>query len=230
MQPKPKLELYRDFIHFIQKDTQRRRSAVNRRMFSVLLWCFILPVVISLTIMILIRVGVLPPRWRSLIEWLILLFPFSYALYFLGSEGWRDLRGIFRLGGTASALRKPLEDAEWRERTCEEMQKNVSASPEVWRWIGSNFQMDLAAMRYRNRYMTAFAAAIFFLILQGIDAFDPHPVIFEQGMTLLAQALDGIGQIFGLTLFLVLFYLSGSQVTHTLEGYANCVELISERS
>ena len=55
-------------------------------MFSVFLWCFLMPVAISIVGLLLIKVGVFPRKARTNLDWLILVFPVLYSLYILSSE------------------------------------------------------------------------------------------------------------------------------------------------
>ena len=53
----------------------------------------------------------------------------------------------------------------------------VDARAEDWEWVIASFKVDLALMRYRNKYMTALAGAVFFLIMQGIGEYDYVPLV-----------------------------------------------------
>lgn len=230
---RPRFELYRSFLDFISAETQRERSVVNRRMLSVFVWCFLLPTVISFTILLLVKLNVLPLRARGYTDWLVLVFPVIYSLYFLGSEVLRDIPTAFRRGGMGTTLGQALKEGEWRHRTCDAIRKSIPASSEEWRWIISNFKMDLAVMRYRTRYLTALAGAVFFLIMQGIDSIAEEPD--QQKVTWMKDSVLGwietssgdMSQFIGLGLFLVLLYLSGSQTSHSLHRYLNCAELLA---
>src|SRR2546421_230005 len=79
-------ELYERFIGFVVADQQRERSTLQRRMFSVFVWCFLVPASISLTALLMAKLGFLPRSLRYRIDWLILLFPMIYSLYILSSE------------------------------------------------------------------------------------------------------------------------------------------------
>lgn len=230
MDQRTRQDLYREFMEFIHEDIRRQRRRVSRRMFSVLLWCFILPALGSLVMLLGVRMGVLP-RWLSrYTEWLVLVFPISYSLYVLGSEVLKEIPAAFRKGGTWSTLAQSMRDCEWRSRIAREMKAQLRTSAENWRWIVANFRIDLTALRQRTRFLTGLGGAVFFLLMQGIDQlgekdvkaqspYDAIRVFFEASST-------NFSQFVGLGLFLVLFYLSGSETFHSLSRYLDCGELV----
>lgn len=231
MQGRSQQELYSDFIEFVRGDLQTERSAVNRRMWSVLTWCFLMPAGVMLAMLFMIAYGVLPRSARGYIEWMVLIFPVSYSLYFLGSEVLRQVPATFRRGGIASALGQALREGEWRNRVVENLRRQFrDVAPEDWRFIASSFRIDLDGMQYRARYLTALAGAVLFLIMQGMDALSPE----EQGVSWVKTPMLGwvetnsnnLSQFVGLALFLVLLYLSGSQTYYNLKRYLVCAELL----
>jgi hypothetical protein len=232
MQNRTHHELYRAFMDFVVSDIQSERRAANRRMFSVLLWCFIVPVIASAATLLLIRSGLLAPSARGYLDWIVLLCPVLYTLYILASEVLAELPTAYRRGGVAGSLSQALKDSEWRDRTCESMKKAVEARPEEWDWISSNFQMDLERMQHRNRYITGLAGAVFFLIMQGIDAIGDteEKVTWIRGpMGWIEAGSSSNYQFIGLALFLLLFYLSGHQTYQSLSRYLNCADLIRKK-
>jgi hypothetical protein len=226
-------ELYKNFLDFIRLETQRERLVVNRRMLNVFFWCFLLPAVSSLLVLLLVKLGVLPPRFRIHLDWLVLVFPVAYSIYFLSREVLVEIPEAFKRGGIATSLGGCLKEGEWRDRVAEGMRRTVSSQPEDWLWITESFRMDLQAMRYRARYLTVLAGAVFFLLMQGIDSLTDDGSSRHVWMgNKLAEFLDAavsiadLSQFVGLALFLVLLYLSGSQNAHSLERYLNCAELL----
>jgi hypothetical protein len=231
MQIIPRQELYRSFMDFVVHDIQGERKEANRRMFSVLLWCFIVPVIVSAVALILIRMGILPTSTRGYLDWIVLLCPILYSLYILTSEVLTELPSAYKRGGVASTLGQAIKDAEWRARTCEGMKKAVNAKPAEWEWISSNFRIDLERMQSRNRYITGLAGAVFFLIMQGIDAIgdtDEKVTWIRGPMGWMEAGNHDYYQFIGLALFLLLFYLSGNQTHQSLMRYLNCAELNRE--
>jgi len=230
MQAGTRLDLLKTFIEFIGTDIQRERQDVNKRMFSVLLWCFVMPALLSITLILLIRFGVIPRAARLSLDWIILLFPVSYSLYVLSSEVLVQIPMTVRRGGIVSTLGQSVKEGVWRERVCEAMKRTIHAGPEDWKWLVLSFKMDLKKMRYRTGYLTALAGAVFYLLLQGIDLVGEE----ESQVTWIKHPLGGwiesssndFSQFVGLGLFLVLFYLSGMQTFHSLMRYLNCAELV----
>ena len=77
--------------------------------------------------------------------------------------------------------------------------------------------------------MTALAGAVFYLILQGVDLLGDEPpqvAWMKSPMGWIEVSQNDFSQFIGLGLFLVLFYLSGSQTFHSLSRYLNCAELV----
>jgi hypothetical protein len=232
MESRDRHELYRSFIEFVRNEAQRERKAVNRRMFSVFLWCFLIPAAVTATLLLLIRVGIVPRRFRGWLDWLVLVFPVSYSVYFLSAEVLREIPAALRRGGIANTLRQADQEGKWRQEVTVNMHRAISASPAEWEWIRRNFRMDLDGMIHRARYLTALAGAVFFLIMQGIDSItsgaEPRMTYVRGGPFGWIEATDlsDISQFIALALFLVLLYLSSSQHYHTLRRYLNCAELV----
>jgi hypothetical protein len=93
--------------------------------------------------------------------------------------------------------------------------------------------MDLQAMEYRTKYLTALAGAVFFLIMQGIDSLTDGEgkVTWVKSSVLgwVETSSSDLSQFVGLALFLVLLYLSGSQTYQSLKRYLNCIELLARK-
>ncbi len=223
--------LYEDFIEFVRADSRQERSADHRRMFSLLLWCFVAPGLVAGAIVLLSRLGVIGMRWRAYVEPVILFFPVIYSLYFMSSGFLRDLPRAFLKGNLSTALDTCLKESEWRRRTRGTLLATVSATPEDWAWIKDQFQADLDRLLQRTRYLTILAGAILYLVLEGIDSIgklpqesvswvrDPH-----LGWVELAGKGEDYIQLIGLGLFLVLLYLTGSQTYYALKRYWVCIE------
>jgi hypothetical protein len=225
-------QLYRELIEFISLDVQSERHLVNRRMFGVFVWCFLLPAIVSAMALLLIKFKVLPLRTRAVLDWIVLVFPVAYSLYILGSEVLAPIPARFRRGSAANVLGQSTKDIEWRTRVCAGMQKAVNATPAEWRWMVESLRIDLDAIQYRTRYLTGLAGAVFFLLMQGIDSLGGETVIENpatwQKNTLMAwieSSSNDLSQFVGLSLFLLLLYLSGSQTYYSLRRYLGCAEL-----
>ena len=229
MQTKTRPELYRSFIDYVRVEIRRERSTVSRQMFNVFLWCFLFPAIVAITLLLLVKFHVLPRSVRAYLDWVVLVFPVSYSLYFLSSQVLAEIPAAFKSGGMALTLEKSCQENAWRERVCEGLNRTVEASADQWKWIIANFKMDLEAMQYRTKYLTALAGAVFFLIMQGIDSIvdDGQKVTWIRDSVLgWVEASSNLSQFVGLGLFLVLLYLSGSQTCQSLVRYLNCAELL----
>jgi hypothetical protein len=230
-------DLYRDFLDVILSESNRQRNAHQRRMVHVFLWCFVIPALLVLGIAVLVQLKVLPRKFRLYLDWISLIFPVLYAFYFLGAEVVSQLPRVFRLGGVSLTLAHCQEQNLWRSQVCSLLAaKRPLALTEDWRWVSSAFQMDLDALQYRARYLTALAGAVFFLIMQGLDSITgeskwpagPDPT---GGVSLLPPDVlfyGNLGQFIGLGLFLVLLYLSSSQNVQQLKRFKGCVDLLAE--
>lgn len=224
------LERYQDFLRFIEHDVQMERKAANRKIFNVFFWCFILPALSSATLLLLIKNGVLPKSSRAYLDYTVLGLPVLYSLYVLSSEVLAAIPGAFRKGSIATSLNQAKKESVWRARVCEAMQKLPSFSEADWGATVKGFQMDIQAMKFRNRYLTGLAGAVFFLIMQGIDSISgPEKtvnLVGRSGMGWVESSYGDPTQFTGLALFLLLLFLSGSQTIHFLQRYLDCAELI----
>lgn len=224
-------ESYNQFIRYVQSSIQEERTQTNRKMFSVFLFCFLLPAVLSFSTIILIRMGVIPRDARSYVDWAILFFPIAYGFYAIGLQGLREVTSGLRRGGVTNALEHSLKQNTWREKNCAELKQLLGTQETHWRWIVECYRADLQAMRRRNYTVTVFAASIFFFILHGIDLFDPateiplkiHPVLL---ISLLESAFDKLNQIIALAIFLLLFFMTGMELVSSLEKFLHCAELL----
>jgi len=219
-------EAYRAFLDFVGNDVQRERHRVNRRMLSVFIWCFLVPVVLMLAVLFLVKFGLLPKRARTNVDWLILIFPVLYSAYILGSEVLTGLPSAFKRGGLATSLKQAHREGEWRQRVCDSLRTSLRFTDSEWAWVVASFRTDLANMLQRTKYLTALAGAVFFLILQGIDSLGEPESIVRNPMILWTEASNGISQLMALALFLVLLYLSGSQTYQSLTRYLQSAELV----
>jgi hypothetical protein len=222
-------DTYRAFLDFVGNDLQRERHQANRRMLSVFLWCFLAPAFVVAALQIMIKVHVLPRGMKT--DWMILVFPVLYSLYILGTEFAVGIPAMFRRGGLATSLLQSVKDHEWRKEVSGGMKKAFpDYDDDQWKWISACFRIDLDNIRYRARYLTALAGAVFFLIMQGIDAIgtneDKVAWIKGPGGAWYESGMSDLGQFVGLGLFLMLLYVSGHQTHHSLARYHDCVELV----
>ena len=117
---------------------------------------------------------------------------------------------------------------------CKDLKLKFLESPsdvriQGWRWVISNFEIDLQNVQNRTRYLTALAGAVFFLIFQGIDALDsPHAEPRWSTSSIMGwfeSSTSTLTQFVGLGIFLVLLYVSGNQVYLSLVRYLQCARL-----
>jgi hypothetical protein len=234
----PYSEAYREFIDYVRLDIQRERLAANRRMLGVFLWCFILPAIVAISVLVMVKLGFLPKRLSRYMDWLIVIFPVAYGLYMLSADALREIPIMFRRGGIAATLSRALQEERWRARVCGEMKakffdpKSVEKRVPSWRWLVESFEIDLKNVQNRTRYLTALAGAVFFLIFQGIDAFDsPHAEPRWSTSSIMGwfeASSSSFTQFFALGIFLMLLYVSGNQIYHSLERYLQCARLVQK--
>ena len=193
-----------------------------------------MPAVLTFFLLILIRLHWLPFTARPYLQWMVLTFPVLYSLYILTSEVLTELPQVWRRGGVANTLVQPRKDSQWRERVTEALGRALpSVTPLEWAWIVASFRIDLDTMKSRTRYLTGLAAAVFYLILQGIDSLADTEATAKTTWTRSpifgwienSTNLD-IGPWLAFGVVLVLLYLSGSQTHQTLMRYQTCAELI----
>jgi len=214
---------YAGFLNFIRQHHQGERWDVNRRMFSVFLWCFFAPAAVSLLIIVLVNLGVLPRSMRGYLDWIMLVFPVLYSVYFLSSQVISGIPMAFRQGGFAMTVTQARIDSEWRGKVVENLERDLHYTQAQWRWVVDNLEEDLLRIQLKSRHITALAGAVFFLLMQGIDS-----ITSDVADTVAAAAADsGAGassQWMGLLLFLVLLYLSGQQSYYNLRRYLACAK------
>jgi hypothetical protein len=214
---------YRRNLEFVQTLHQKDRLDVNRRMLSVFIWCFLAPVVTVAFVILMVNFGILPRVFRSYQDWIILIFPVLYSLYFLGSQVLSGVPDAFRRGGFGMTLGQAAREADWRIEVCTAMEKELVWPDEDWHWVISNADEDLERMQMRTRHLTALAGAVFFLIMQGIDS-----LTNDNAFTVVAADPTSTtsSEWIGLALFLLLLYLSGQQSVQTLRRFLSCARLV----
>jgi hypothetical protein len=232
----PHSDLYREFVDYIQLDIQRERLLANRRILGVVLWCFVIPAVAAIAVLVLVKLGVLPRRLNRYMDWLIVIFPVAYGLYMLGMDALRELPILIRKGGISATLSRALQEERWRARVCGEMKskffepKDPKTRIQGWSWLVNNLEIDMNNVQNRTRYLTALAGAVFFLIFQGIDSFDsPHAESRWSTSSIMGwfeASSSSFTQFFALGIFLMLLYVSGNQVYLSLARYLQCARLV----
>ena len=168
---------YRDFIEYVGSDLKKVRMQLHRRMFLAFWWCFVAPVVTAVGILILVKFHVVPRAWSRHLDWLIVAFPVIFALLILSLDLLKDLPAFLKRGNLSPSLLRALHEEVWRTRVSQEMKKVLSqheASHHAagWNWLVRTFRIDLQNMVYRTRYVTALVGAVFFLLMEIINALD----------------------------------------------------------
>lgn len=216
--------LYRTYLEFVQSANQKDRLDVNRRMRSVFLWCFLIPVIVVAILMAMSNYGIVSKAFRGYSDWIFLCFPVFYSLYFLGSQVLSGIPDAFRKGGFALTLGQTAREADWRFEICGEMEKTLKWSVSEWNWVIANVEEDLDRLQMRVRYLTALAGAVFYLLMQGIDS-----LTGETKITMADLSGGSSSQWVGLALFLLLLYLSGQQTVQTLRRFLACARLVRQQ-
>lgn len=220
-------DLYRAFIEYVNMDSLRERSTVRRKMAYVLLWCFIVPALFASISLTLIKMGVLQPRMRAYIDWVMLVFPVLYSLYAMRSGAKQN---TVAKSGVSKALAAALEDSAWREKISDELKLKVPASVTDWSWIAASYRMDLEKINHRVKHITALAGAVFFLLMNGIESLGDSAMrvtLIQTGPRgWVETSSNDFTQYVSLALFLLLLYLSGTENYQALRRYLNCAELL----
>lgn len=216
---------YQEFVKWVQADLKQDRIAVNRKVFSVVLWCLILPISITGILFVLRKM-----EWIGPVKYLdmILFFPpFAYALYSIWPTI-RDFPKAFQKGSIGYLLDESLQEIEWRESTVKRLASQIQGTRKEWEAIAFHLEHDLDRMRDQNRYMTILTAVVLFFMFQFLDLGAQEAAVIESGPQGLIkfwvdQVFQWSIQVFSLVLFAALFYLSGLQFQRYLYRYWVCV-------
>ena len=227
---KPAFLAYQQFVVWVQSDMNKDRVIVNRKVFSVVLWCLILPTILSLVVYGLRKYQIVP-TFRYL-DTLIFLPPFIYALYSLWPT-LRELPRVFRKGGLGAILEESAKEVEWRELTAVKMQAEVKLTPKEWKSVSFHLKHEIGRLNDQNRYMTILSTVVLFFMFQFLDLGGGVDAPMEASPTGMVKAwVDQFSQwgvqIFSLLLFSALFYLSGLQFQRYLHRYWVCLERVIE--
>lgn len=212
-----KLDLYIDLQSAISEEMKRERDLANGRLKGVFFWCFIIPAALSFLLILAVKQGWAPRVAMTYVGWMLVVFPVVYSLWFLLRELFAPAAAQERRASSGASSRHFIREAEWRSRFCEQLLKKVTATGDEWRFLAESFRIDLDALRMRNHYLTGLAGAVFFLIMQGLDA--------------VVDDVDSGGwdpyQFMGLALFLFLVALSHYQTQQSLRRFLGCLELLA---
>lgn len=220
---------YEQFVNWVQNDMQKDRFIVNRKVFSVVVWCLIFPSVVLVVLFALRKYQWIGPmRYADLI---IFLPPFTYALYSLWPTI-REIPKVFRKGGLNALLDESLKEVEWREKTSAKLKSDLKLTTKEWNLIAFHLGADLSRMTQQNRYMSILAGVVLFFMFQFLDlgAASTEVVLESTNVNLVKVWVDQFSQwsvqVFSLGLFSALFYLSGLQFQRYLNRYLVCIERV----
>ena len=221
-------QAYEHFVNWVQADMKKDRFLVNRKVFSVVLWCLIFP---ALTLIVLVALR--KYQWIGVVKYVDLIVfvpPFIYALYSLWPTI-REIPRVFSKGGLNALLDESLKEVTWREKTSAQLKTDLKLTSKEWDLLAFHLRADLARMSQQNRYMSILACVVLFFMFQFLDLGAGNEVILEAGSAGLVKAwVDQFSQwsiqVFSLILFSALFYLSGLQFQRHVVRYLVCIERI----
>jgi hypothetical protein len=225
---KPAQKSYEQFVNWVQNDMKKDRFLVNRKVFSVVLWCLILPSIVLITLYALRKY-----QWIGNVRYadlIIFLPPFAYALYSLWPTI-REVPKVFKKGGLNALLDDSLKEVVWRENTASRLRDDLKLTMKEWDLVAFHLRADLSRMTQQNRYMSILACVVLFFMFQFLDLGAGSEVVLQAGSANLVKAwVDQFSQwsvqVFSLALFSALFYLSGLQFQRYLSRYLVCIERV----
>jgi hypothetical protein len=212
---------YEQFVQWVQTDMNQARVSVNRKVFSVVLWCLFLPILMAAALFAMRKL-----QWIEHIRYLdtvLYLPPFIYALYSI----WpmiRDLPKVFQRGGVGAMLEESAKEVRWIETTSARLEQDLKLTPMEWKAVRFHLENDLQRMQDQNRYMTILTSVVLFFMFQFLDLGGTDEVIMQTTPTGMVKSwVDQFSQwsiqVISLVLFSALFYLSGLQFQRYLRRY-----------
>ena len=220
--------VYQQFVQWVQADMSKSREIVNRKVFSVVLWCLLLPTLVSMILYALKKYRLVETLRYT--DTILFLPPFLYALYSL----WPTLKAIprvFKKGGLGAMLEESAKEVEWCETMAVRMQKEIKLTKKEWSTVSFYLNQEISRIDQQNKYMTILSTVVLFFMFQFLDLGGSPDFVHEAGPTgMIRMWVDQFSQwglqIFSLLLFSVLFYLSGLQFQRYLHRYWVCVKRI----
>jgi hypothetical protein len=219
---------YHQFVAWVQLDMNKDRVIVNRKVFSVVLWCLILPIFLSFVLYGLRKYQVFGGFRYA--DNFIFLPPFVYALYSLWPT-LREVPRVFKRGGLGAMLESSAKEVEWRENTVQRLHQEVRLTPKEWKGVSFHLENEITRLHEQNRYMTILSTVVLFFMFQFLDLGGNADTPIEIGPAGMVRAwVDQFSQwgiqIFSVLLFSALFYLSGLQFQRYLHRYWVCVQRV----
>lgn len=221
---------YQQFVSWVQIDMNKDRVMVNRKVFSVVLWCLILPALLSLIIYALRKYQII--EFFRYLDTVLFMPPFLYALYSL----WPTIKNVprvFKKGGLGAMLEESAKEVDWREATATRLHAEVRLTAKEWNAVSFHLQYEMTRLNEQNRYMTILSTVVLFFMFQFLDLGGAPEIMHETGPGGMVKAwVDQFSQwgvqIFSLLLFSALFYLSGLQFQRYLQRYWVCVQRVMQ--
>lgn len=222
--------VYQQFVQWVKVDMNKSREVVNRKVFSVVLWCLIFPALISVIVFIFKKYQLIEAG-RDF-DMLLFFPPFVYSLYSL----WPTLRAlprVFKMGGLGAMLEESAKEVEWKEDVAARMEKELPFTQKEWSAISFHLNHEIIRLEHQNRHMTILSTVVLFFMFQFLDLGGTGEVAHEAGPTGMMkmwvfQFSQWGAQFFSLLLFSALFYLSGLQFQRYLQRYLICVERLAK--
>jgi hypothetical protein len=221
---------YNKFCDWVQNDLSKDRLLVNRKIFGVVLWCLILPMIMT-TLLYMIRKLQLIDLERYT-DFFIFLPPLVYVLFSLWPT-LRDMPRVFKKGGFVALLEDSQREVKWREETTLRLMSDLKFTQTEWKWLEFHLKNDLDRIRDHNRYLTILAGVVLFFMFQFLDFGSSADIAFDkiEPQIMVRVWIDQFAQwsvqFFSVMVFSSLFYLSGLQFHRHLVRYWVCVQRIS---
>ncbi len=130
-----------------------------------------------------------------------------------------------------SLLDESTKEVNWRESTVTRLTDELKFTNKEWKMIVFHLRFEIQRFKQQNWYMSILAAVVLFFMFQFLDLGTAEEKVMVMDNVSLVQGwveqfTQWSIQIFSLTLFTTLFYLSGLQFQRHLDRYLVCVERI----
>jgi len=221
---------YEQFVRWVREDMKKDRLMVNRKVFSVVFWCLVLPAILSYVLFGLRKFQLVQvERYADMI---LYLPPLVFIILYLWPT-FRDLPRVFEMGGFGAIMEESAKEVRWREETASRIQNEVKLTPREWSLIEFHLEEDIQRLTAQNRYLTILVAVVLYFMYQFLDLGSigiesPNP---EMPMAVIDSWVEQFSQwgiqIFSIGLFTTLFYLSGKQLHKQLIRYQTCVKRLA---
>lgn len=220
---------FKMLAEWIQTDLQSDRKAMNKKILNVVLWCLGYPTLLVVLLLLIRRLN-----FFYLDRYFDYIVFFPPAIYIIISI-WpmlREVPTVFKKGGISAHLDETTQEIKWREARTSKMIQDLKLNPLEWQQIQFHLKNEIERFREQNRYMTILTGSVLFLLFQFLDLGNPDPAfVYSKNPQSLAafwvnQFSQWSVQVFSLIIFVVLFYLSGTQSQRILSRYLVCIDKI----